>query len=166
MKHYPKARLCYTDTDSFVIEFPDKLQGFTDFVLKNKEHFDLSGCINKEHPLYHHLEEKTREMSNEEFEKYMNYGTPSKLKSENKWYSIEEFVALRPKQYSYITENEEANKIFKKEGKLMKGKGLTASSLERYITNEMYVNQVLKDQEAISCKMSNIQSKNFRIYTQ
>ena len=30
----------------------------------------------------------------------------------------------------------------------------------------MYVNQVLKDQEAISCKMSNIQSKNFRMYTQ
>ena len=34
MKHYPNARLCYTDTDSFIIEFPDKLQGFTDFVLK------------------------------------------------------------------------------------------------------------------------------------
>ena len=28
------------------------------------------------------------------------------------------------------------------------------------------VDQVLKDQEAISCKMSGIQSKNFRMYTQ
>ena len=50
MKHYPNARLCYTDTDSFIIKFPDKLQGFTDFILKNKEHFDLSGCLNKNHP--------------------------------------------------------------------------------------------------------------------
>ena len=37
MKHYPNTRLCYTDTDSFIIEFPDKLQGFTDFVLKDQE---------------------------------------------------------------------------------------------------------------------------------
>jgi len=105
-------------------------------------------------------------MSDEEFEGYMNYGMLGKLKSENKWFSIEEFAALRPKQYSYVTENEEANKIFKKQGILMRGKGLSASSLIRYITHEMYVDQILKDQEAISYKMSNIQNKNFRMYTQ
>ena len=83
-----------------------------------QEHFDFSGCWNKNHPLYHHLEEKKKQMSNDEFEEYMNYGTPGKLKNENKWFSIEEFVVLRPKQYSYITEDDEANKIFKKEGLL------------------------------------------------
>ena len=64
MKHYHNARLCYTDTDSFIIEFPDKLQGFTDFVLKNKDHFDLSRCLNKNHPLYHHLEGKKTKFRN------------------------------------------------------------------------------------------------------
>ena len=29
----------------------------------------------------------------------------------------------------------------------------------------MYVDQVLKDEEIVSCKMNNIQSKNFEIYT-
>ena len=89
MKHYPNARLCFPDIDSFIIEFPDKLQRYTDFILKNKEHFDLSECMNKNHPLYHHLEGKKRQMNNEEFEGYMNYGMPGKLKSENKWFSIE-----------------------------------------------------------------------------
>ena len=91
---------------------------------------------------------------------------PGKLNSENKWFSIEEFVALRPKQDSNVTEDDEADRIFKKEGLLMKAKGLSKTSTSRYITHQMYVDQVLKDQEAISCKMSNIQSKNFRMYTQ
>ena len=44
-------------------------------------------------------------MTKEEFDIYINYDTPGKFKSETNWYSIEEYVALRPKQYSYITEN-------------------------------------------------------------
>ena len=47
MKYYPNAKLGYTDTESYIIEFPDKLKGFTEFVLKNREHFDLSGCNNR-----------------------------------------------------------------------------------------------------------------------
>ena len=96
-------------------------------------------------------------MSNEEFEGYMNYGVPGKLKSETKWFSIEEFVGLRPKQYSYITENDKWE---------IRAKGLSMTSTSRYITHQMCVDQVLKDQEALSCKMSNIQSKNFRMFTQ
>ena len=60
MKHYPGAKLCYTDTDSFIIEFPDNLTGFTDFLIKNREHFDLSDCKNMKHPLYQHLDEKKK----------------------------------------------------------------------------------------------------------
>ena len=48
----------------------------------------------------------------------------------------------------------------------MKAKGLTKESVKKYLTHQMYVDQVLKDEKVISCKMSNIQSKNFRMYTQ
>ncbi len=41
-KHYPNARLAYMDTDSFNFSIPDSEQDFIDFVIKNKEHFDLS----------------------------------------------------------------------------------------------------------------------------
>ena len=157
MKHYPNAKLCYTDTDSFIIEFPDNLTGFTEFLLKNKEHFDLSDCKNMDHPLYQHLDKKKGEMGQEDFEEYINYGVPGKLKSETGWFSIEEFVGLRPKQYSYVTENDKGG---------MRAKGISMTSTRRYITHQMYVDHVLKDQEAYYCKMSNIQSKNFRIFTQ
>ena len=43
IKYYPKAKLLYMDTDSFIIEFPDNLEGFSKFVIKNREHFGLSG---------------------------------------------------------------------------------------------------------------------------
>ena len=90
-------------------------------------------------PLYKHLERKKAELSKEDFEDYINYGKPDELKNETKWYSIEEFVALRPKQYSYITENDELNKEFKKEGKLMRAKGLNRESVKQYLTQEVKI---------------------------
>ena len=95
-------------------------------------------------------------MSTEEFEKYINYGVSGKFKSETKWYSLEEFVALRPKQYSYLVNGKNSKRA----------KGISKESTERYLTHEMYVDQVLKDQEVISCKMNNIQSKNFNLNAQ
>jgi hypothetical protein len=92
----------------------------------------------------------------EEFEDYINYGKPGKFKNETKWFSIEEVAALRPKQYSYITENADTS---------IKAKGLTKDSTKKYLTHQMYVDQVLKDEMIVSCKMQNIQSKNFRMYT-
>ena len=75
------------DTDSSIIEFPDTVEGFINFVIKNREHFDLSGCENKgaeniPHPLYQHLEEMKARLSKEEYDEYINYGTPGKFKSE------------------------------------------------------------------------------------
>ena len=102
MKSYSDAKLLYMDTDSFIIEIPDSPKGLNDFVLKNKDQFDLSECENKGLPLYHHLQEKKSQLSTEDYEKYINFGEPGKFKNETKWYSIEEFVALRPKQYSYV----------------------------------------------------------------
>ena len=96
-------------------------------------------------------------LSKEEYDEYINYGTPGKFKSETNWYSIEEYVALRPKQYSYITENGK---------KAMTLKGLSKNATARYMTHQKYVDQVLGDEKVESCKMSNIQSKNFNMYTQ
>ena len=58
IKNYPNAKLLYMDTDSFIIEIPDTVEGLSKFVLDNKEHFDLSECENKELPLYEHLQKK------------------------------------------------------------------------------------------------------------
>lgn len=157
IKNYPNAKLLYMDTDSFIIEVPDTVEGLSKFVLNNKEHFDLSECENKELPLYNHIRQKKEELSKEEFEDYINCGKPGKFKNETKWFSIEEFVALRPKQYSYVTENDV---------QAMKAKGLSKDSVKKYLTHQMYVDQVLKDEKVFSCKMQNIQSKNFRMYTQ
>ena len=82
IKYYPDARLLYMDTDSFIIEFPDTLEGFSKFVIKNREHFDLSGCNNVDIPLDHHLQEMKAKLSREEYDVYINYGTPGKFKSE------------------------------------------------------------------------------------
>ena len=63
IKYYPNAKLLYMDTDSFIIEFPDTLEGFSKFIIKNREHFDLSGCDNTDIPLYHHLQEMKARLS-------------------------------------------------------------------------------------------------------
>ena len=48
----------------------------------------------------------------------------------------------------------------------MKAKDLTKNATERYLTHQSYVDQVLGDEAVVSCKMSNIQSKNFKMYTE
>ena len=96
-------------------------------------------------------------LSKGEYEEYINYGTPGKFKNKTNWYSIEEYVALRPKQYSSVTENRK---------KAMTLKGLSKNATAKYLTHQKYVNQVLGDEKVVSCKMSNIQSKNFNMETQ
>ncbi len=97
-------------------------------------------------------------MSKEEYDEYINYGVPGKFKSETSWYSIEEFVALRPKQYSYITENNNSS---------IKAKGISKESTKKYLNHKKFVDQVLmEDRSIFSCKMQNIQSKDFRMYSQ
>ncbi len=55
IKNYSNAKLLYMDTDSFIIEIPDSVEGMSNFIIKNREHFDLSDCENKKLPLYQHL---------------------------------------------------------------------------------------------------------------
>ena len=72
LKHYSKGRLLYTDTDGFVLEVPDSEEGWSNFILKNKDTFDLSECENDKLPLFHHLEAKKKELSKEEYESYIS----------------------------------------------------------------------------------------------
>jgi hypothetical protein len=196
MKAYQNAKLIYTDTDSFIIEIPDTVKGLSQFVLDNKDQFDLSGCLNDELPLYKHLAEQKKSMSKEAFEIYCNDAIPGKFKNETYWFSIEEFVGLRPKQYSYTLEDRsipiiertnkenkeqyekeveaekskpwnERKKITKKKDlkiKNSKAKGLTGAA-QKSLKHQNYVDQVLKDDQAMFCKMQSIQSKNFTTNT-
>ena len=48
----------------------------------------------------------------------------------------------------------------------MRAEDLNGEPVKKYLTHQMYVDQVLKDEKVVSCRVQNIQSKNFRIYTQ
>ena len=48
----------------------------------------------------------------------------------------------------------------------MRAKGISMASTSRYITHQMYTDHVLKDEEAYYCKMSNILSRDHKIYSQ
>ena len=92
-----KVNLCFTDTDSFCYEF----KGFDifDFMKNNKEHFDLS-YYPKDHPLYC----------------VDNKKVIGKFKNETSEKIITEFVGLRPKLYSFKTDDGK-EKIEEKEEK-------------------------------------------------
>ena len=47
----------------------------------------------------------------------------------------------------------------------MTAKGLTKNAAARYLSHQKYVDQVLGDEKVVSCKMTNIQSKNSNMYT-
>jgi len=98
-------------TDSFIIEFPDTLEGFSKFIIKNREHFDFSGSDNTDIPLYHHLQEMKARLSKEEYDIYINYGTPGKFKSE----TLEIWPSL--KVYMNLMENQKTFKLKKQENK-------------------------------------------------
>ena len=125
MKHYKNGRLLYMDTDSFILEIPDSEKGFNDFVLKNKSRFDFKGFDNPKYPYYAELQKIKKQVEDELrenlpelednkeawgkkvntlYEIKIGCGEPGLFKSETKWASLTEFVALRPKQYSFIDE--------------------------------------------------------------
>ena len=87
IKYEDKARLCYMDTDSFVVN------------IKTKDFYkDISQGVNKRF-----------DTSNYTFDRPLPTGINKKviglIKDELGGVIITEFVALRPKAYSYITNN-------------------------------------------------------------
>ena len=87
IKYEDKARLCYMDTDSFVVN------------IKTKDFYkDISQDVNKRF-----------DTSNYTFDRPLPTGVNKKviglMKDELGGDIITEFVALRPKAYSYVTNN-------------------------------------------------------------
>ena len=164
------------DTDSFILEIPDNEEGFNNFVLKNKNRFDFKGFNNPKYPYYNELQKIKKQVEDELredlpeleddkeswdkkvntlYEMKIGCGEPGLFKSETKWASLTEFVALRPKQYSFIDENGKTS---------MKSKGINKKAVKKYLTHEQMVDQVLKDIDEVGCKMDHFVSKKCDMY--
>ena len=138
-KYNDKIQLLMTDTDSLVYEVQ------TDDIYKDmyemKEHFDLSG-YSKTNPIYDNT-------NNKEIGKFKDE-TGDKI--------IKEFVGVRPKCYSFITDdNKESKKL----------KGITKCVVKKSITFEHYkkcvFNQLNDTDKYVD--VNNIRTKNFSNYS-
>ena len=137
-KYEAKARLCYKDTDSFVVN--TKTKDFYKDIVKNvKERFDTSNYI-YDRPLPTGVNKKVIGL----------------MKDELGGEIITEFVALRPKAYSHIT-----NDFIEME----KAKG----------TKKCVVNKMLRFEDYKKCLFSNgkvlnsqqiFKSENHEVYTE
>ncbi|XP_064644737.1 uncharacterized protein LOC135498413 [Lineus longissimus] len=138
LKKYPgKAQLLYTDTDSLVyhIETEDHYDD-----MKHDAHlYDLSN-FPKDHPLYDETNKKVI----------------GKFKDEEAGKVISEFIALRAKLYSYITDKDEEVK---------KCKGVKKQVVKNEVTFEDY-KSVLLSKIPIEKRMNVFRSRNHQLYTE
>ena len=138
IKYEDKARLCYMDTDSFVVNIKTK-NFYKDIAENVKERFDTSNYI---------------------YDRSLPTGVKKKviglMKDELGGDIITEFVALRPKAYSYIT-----NDFIE----MKKAKG----------TKKCVVNKMLRFEDYKKCLFSNgkvlksqlrFKSENHEVYTE
>ena len=93
IKYQDKARLCYMDTDSFVVN------------IKTKDFYkDISQDVNKRFDTSNNTSD--RPLINDRFLKAgINKKVIGLMKDESGGFTIKEFAALRPKAYSYVTNN-------------------------------------------------------------
>ena len=132
-----KVNLCFTDTDSFCYEF----KGFDifDFMKNNKEHFDLSDYP-KDHPLYCADNKKVI----------------GKFKNETSEKLITEFVGLRPKLYSFKTDDGKEKKTCK---------GVRRNVVKNEIKVDDYIN-TLYTHENKEITQNGIRTYAHEIYTE
>ena len=138
IKYEDKARLCYMDTDSFVVN------------IKTKDFYkDISQDVNKRF-----------DTSNYTFDRPLPTGINKKviglMKDELGGDIITEFVALRPKAYSYITINFIEMKKAKDTKKCVVNKMLRCEDYKKYLFNN---GKVLKSQQRFK-------SENHEVYTE
>ena len=130
--------MIYTDTDSFVYQiYTDDLY---DDMTKMKEYFDFSEMENK----------MFSEMSGH------NKKIPGKFKDETKGKPITEFVALKPKMYSYTVEGSD--------DKNLKAKGISKNLSKKELNHEKYKEQLEKEEE-LKLKETRIQIFRRHVYT-
>ena len=137
-KYDDNVKLCYTDTGSFIIN------------IKTKDFYkDIANDVDKKF-----------DTSNYEVDKPLSTGKKKKviglMKDELVGWVITEFVALRPKTYSYLTDD-------CKEGK--KAKGTKKYAIKRMIKFNDYKNCLLNN-EVVLKSQQRFKSKRHDIYTE
>ena len=138
VKYQDKARLCYMDTDSFVVN------------IKTKDFYkDISQDVNKRF-----------DTSNYTFDRSLPTGINKKViglvKDELGGDIITEFVALRPKAYSYVTNNFIEMKKIKGTKKCVVNKMLRFDDYKKCLFDN---GKVLKSQQGFK-------SENHEVYTE
>ena len=137
-KYEDKARLCYIDTDSFVVTIKTKYF-YKDIAENVKERFDTSNYIN-DRPLPTEVNKKVIGL----------------MKDELGGDIITEFVGLRPKAYSYITNDFIEMKKAKGTKKCVIKKMLRFEDYKKFLFSN---GKVLKSQQRFK-------SENHEVYTE
>ena len=137
-KYDSRANLCYMDTDSFVIDIKTK-DFYKDIAMDVKERFDTSNYIH-DRPL----------------PKGVNKKVLGLMKDELGGGIITEFVALRPKAYSYITNDFT---------ELKKAKGTKKCIINKMLNFNDYKN-CLFDNGKVLRPQQRFKSENHSVYTE
>ena len=132
-KYEDKARLCYMDTDSFVVNIKTK-NFYKDIAENVKERFDTSNYL-YDRPLPTGVNKKVIGLT----------------KNELGGDIITEFVALRPKAYSYIT-----NDFME----MKKAKGTKKCVVKKMLRFEDYNGKVLKSQQRFESESHEVYTEN------
>lgn len=134
--------LLYGDTDSLIYEItlPHGRNFYTDVLPKYSDHFDFSS-----YPSNHIL--------------FSNKKVPAKFSDETRKSYIIEFIALRPKLYSFKTWSFGSNTITNK-----KAKGVKKNIVSNEISFDDY-HRVLEQGIKLYAKQYSIQSTNLNVYT-
>lgn len=133
VEKYPKCEVIYSDTDSLV--YYVKTRDLYRDMVENKEHFDLSDMV-----------EKFRDDGNKK--------VVGKFKDETCGVPIKEFVALKPKVYSFLCDGHSSKKA----------KGVNKSTVKKDIKHDHYV-KCLKSGKQQYDKTTGIRSFNHEIFT-
>ena len=137
-KYESSAKLCYIDTDSFAINIKTK-DFYKDIAMDVKERFDTSNHIyNRPLPIG------------------VNKKVVGLMKDELGGGKITEFVALRPKAYSYKTNNNI---------ELKKSKGTKKCIINKMLNFNDYKN-CLFDNEKVLRSQQRFKSDNHSVYTE
>ena len=137
-KYGSSAKLCYMDTDSFVINLKTK-DFYKDIVMDVKERFDTSNCIyNWPLPIG------------------VNKKAVGLMKDELGGGIITEFVALRPKAYSYKTNNNT---------ELKKAKGTKQCAVKKMLRFNDFKNCLFANGKVLRSQQR-FKSENHIVYTE
>jgi len=149
-----KITLCYTDTDSFVLEIHTD-DVYQDIINNFLDHFDLSN-YNDNHPIFNN---KSSEEINEI--KGKNCGVLGKFKDELSGNIMSKFIGLRAKSYYFDSWDPIKMKDISPK---KKNKGTKNTVLENEITGDDYEKCIFKKEKKV-IKQNLIQSYKHNLYS-